>query len=209
MHIEQIFKNNEQWIKQKLSRNEKYFETLSGNQRPKMLYIGCADSRVSAEELMGLAPGEVFVHRNIANLVVNTDLSIMSTINYAVEHLQVQDIIVCGHYGCGGIKSAMQSKDYGILNPWLRCIRDVYRLHKSELDSIADEQLRYDRLAELNVLEQSINVLKTPEVQRGIITGTLNIHGWIFDIKSGKLNDLQIDFRQILEYIREIYKIED
>lgn len=207
MHINQIFENNKEWIAKRIANDNLFFENLSMPQRPKMLYIGCSDSRVSAEELMGLAPGEVFVHRNIANLVVNTDISMMSTINYAVEHLNVQDIVVCGHYGCGGIRAAMQSADYGILNPWLRCIRDVYRLHKEELSSIQDEQMRYKRLAELNVLEQSINVLKTPEVQRAVIANRLNVHGWMFDISTGKLIDLEIQAQKILENIMQIYKI--
>lgn len=207
MHINQIFDNNKEWIARRIANDNRFFENLSMPQRPKMLYIGCSDSRVSAEELMGLAPGEVFVHRNIANLVVNTDISMMSTINYAVEHLKVQDIVVCGHYGCGGIRAAMQSADYGILNPWLRSIRDVYRLHKEELSSIQDEQMRYKRLAELNVLEQSINVLKTPEVQRAVIANRLNVHGWMFDINTGKLIDLEIQARKILENIMQIYKI--
>lgn len=207
MHINQIFDNNKEWIAKRISNDNRFFDDLSKPQRPKMLYIGCSDSRVSAEELMGLAPGEVFVHRNIANLVVNTDISMMSTINYAMEHLNVQDIVVCGHYGCGGIRAAMQSADYGILNPWLRSIRDVYRLHKEELSSIQDEQMRYKRLAELNVLEQSINVLKTPEVQRAVIANRLNVHGWMFDISTGKLIDLEIQARKILENIMQIYKI--
>ena len=207
MHINQIFENNKEWIAKRIAHNNRFFDDLSMPQCPRMLYRGCSDSRVSAEELMGLAPGEVFVHRNIANLVVNTDISMMSTINFAVEHLNVQDIVVCGHYGCGGIGAAMQSADYGILNPWLRNIRDVYRLHKEELNSIKDEQMRYERLAELNVLEQSINVLKTPEVQRAVIANRLNVHGWMFDICTGRLIDLEIEAREILENIMQIYKI--
>lgn len=207
MHINQIFDNNKEWIAKRIANDNRFFDDLSKPQRPKMLYIGCSDSRVSAEELMGLAPGEVFVHRNIANLVVNTDISMMSTINFAVEHLNIQDIVVCGHYGCGGIRAAMQSADYGILNPWLRNIRDVYRLHSQELSSIQDEQMQYKRLAELNVLEQSINVLKTPEVQRAVIANQLNVHGWMFDISTGRLTDLEIEAREILKNIMQIYKI--
>ena len=207
MNIDKIFENNRNWIAQKLQVNENYFTDLGKGQAPEFLYIGCSDSRVSAEELMGLAPGQVFVHRNIANMVPNTDLNSMSVINYAVEHLKVNHIVVCGHYGCGGVKAAMQQSDLGILNPWLRNIRDVYRIHKKELNAIADEEQRYHRLAELNVQEQCINIIKTAEVQKASTERNLKVHGWIFDIHNGKLIDLKIDFPEILKGIREIYKI--
>ena len=151
MKIKQIFKNNETWIADKLSLDKDYFENLSKGQTPEILYIGCSDSRVTAEELMGANPGDVFVHRNIANMVPNTDLSAMSVINYAVSHLKVKHVVVCGHYYCGGVKAAMQSADLGILNPWLRNIRDVCRLHQEELDAIHDEEEKYKRLVELNL----------------------------------------------------------
>ena len=152
MDIKKIFDNNKEWVKSKLDLDSNYFSNLSEGQSPEILYIGCADSRVTAEELMGVAPGDVFVHRNIANIVPNTDLSSMSVIEYAVTHLKVNHIVVCGHYYCGGVKAAMQSADLGILNPWLRNIRDVYRLHKMELNAIENEDERYKRLVELNVL---------------------------------------------------------
>ncbi len=208
MDLQNIFRNNQQWIREKVHTDPAYFKELSARHQPEILYIGCADSRVSAEEMMGVRPGEVFVHRNIANMVPNTDLSSMSVIHFAVEHLRVKHIIVCGHYYCNGVKSAMQSADLGILNPWLRNIRDVYRIHKTELNSIADEEERYKRLVELNVQEQCINVMKTPEVQKAFNTKTLFLHGWVFDIQSGKLIDLKIDFDKIMENIREIYRIE-
>jgi len=208
MIIEQIFKNNRQWVEDKLTANTNYFEDLSKGQSPDILYIGCSDSRVTAEELMGLSPGEAFIHRNIANMVSNLDLSAMSVIDYAVLHLQVNHIVVCGHYHCGGVKAAMQSKDLGILNPWLRNIRDVYRMHRRELNGIDDEDERYNRLVELNVQEQCINVLKTAEVQRAYRERGLTVHGWVLDINSGKLIDLNIDFPKILENIMEIYKLE-
>lgn len=207
MNIEKIFENNRLWIARQLENDDHYFEKLSKGQSPEFLYIGCSDSRVTAEELMGVAPGQVFVHRNIANMVPNTDLNSMSVINYAVVHLKVNHIIVCGHYGCGGVKAAMQQSDLGILNPWLRNIRDVYRIHKKELNAITDEEKRYQRLAELNVQEQCINIIKTAEVQKANIERDLKVHGWIFDIHDGKLIDLKIDFPKILEGIREIYKI--
>ena len=159
MDIKQIFENNKNWIAKKLQSDVKYFEKLADGQTPEFLYIGCSDSRVSAEDLMGLEPGQVFVHRNIANMVPNTDLNSMSVINYAVASLKVNHIVVCGHYGCGGVLAAMQQADLGILNPWLRNIRDVFRLHRNELDAIEDEDQKYRRLVELNVQEQCINVI--------------------------------------------------
>lgn len=209
MDIQKIFLNNQDWIKEKLDLHPNYFEELAKGQEPAVLYIGCSDSRVTAEELMGFGPGEAFVHRNIANMVPNTDLSAMSVINYALIHLKVQHVIVCGHYGCGGVKAAMQSADLGILNPWLRNIRDVYRLHKAELNAIEDEELRYRRLVELNVEEQCINVEKTSEFQIAYRDRKVTVHGWVFDIATGELIDLNIDFNTILKKIREIYRLGD
>ncbi|QNF33615.1 carbonic anhydrase [Adhaeribacter swui] len=208
MDIKQIFKNNEKWVQTKLSTEPNYFRDLSKGQKPGILYIGCSDSRVTAEELMGVSPGEVFVLRNIANMVPNTDLGVMSVVNYAVLHLQVDHIVVCGHYYCGGVQAAMKSEDLGILNPWLRNIRDVYRMHKDELNGIEDEELRYKRLVELNVEEQCINILKTAEVQRARRDRDLTVHGWVFDVHSGKLIDLRIDFIKLLENIKEIYHLD-
>ncbi len=208
MKIEKILKNNEEWIKEKLASDSDYFEKLAQGQSPEILYIGCSDSRVTAEELMGAGPGDIFVHRNIANMVNGIDLNTMSVINFSVNHLKVEHIIVCGHYGCGGIKAAMQSKDNGILNPWLRNIRDVYRLHKEELRAIDDEEQRYQRLVELNVQEQCVNVIKTAEVQKAYRERGLKVYGWVFDIKSGRLIDLKIDFEKILGNIMEIYHLE-
>ena len=207
MNIEQIFLNNKVWIEQKLKNDAAYFENLSKGQNPKLLYIGCSDSRVTAEELMGVQPGEVFVYRNIANMIPNTDLSAMSVINYAVTHLKVDNIVVCGHYYCNGVKAAMQSADLGKLNPWLRNIRDVYRLHKPELDALQSEEEKYKRLVELNVQEQCFNVIKTPDVQKAYKERKLTVHGWVFDVHSGNLIDLKINFGKILEEIMEIYRI--
>ncbi|HCE56787.1 MAG TPA: carbonic anhydrase [Prolixibacteraceae bacterium] len=207
MDIQQIFKNNSSWVEEKIGVDKDFFKKLATGQNPKILYIGCSDSRVSAEELMGVAPGEVFVHRNIANMVPNNDLNSMSVISYAVNHLEVDHIVVCGHYNCGGIKAAMIQQDFGILNPWLRSIRDVFRLHKEELRMITDEEQQYDRFVELNVQEQCINVIKTADVQKAILTRNITIHGWVFDIHTGRLVDLKIDFHKILEKIMEIYKI--
>jgi carbonic anhydrase len=207
MEIKYIFDNNQRWVQEKIKTDKDYFKKLSLGQNPHILYIGCSDSRVSTEELMGAKPGEVFVHRNIGNMVPNSDMSAMSVINYAVTQLKVQHIVVCGHYYCGGVKAAMQSADLGILNPWLRNIRDVYRLHKEELNSITNEEEKYKRLVELNVQEQCVNVIKTSDVQKAIKERQLTVHGWVFDVHSGTLIDLKIDFEKILENIMEIYKI--
>jgi carbonic anhydrase len=205
---QRIFENNKRWIASKTANDKDFFKKLAKDQNPDFLYIGCSDSRVPANEIMGLEPGEVFVHRNIANLVVNTDLNVMSVINYAVENLKVKHIIVCGHYNCGGVKAAMMSKDLGILNPWLRNIRDVYRLHREELDGIKDDHDRYNRLVELNVIEQCLNVVKTAEVQKSYInTGYPNVAGWVFDLAKGELIDLEINFEKRLEDIRNIYNL--
>ncbi|PHK25687.1 carbonate dehydratase [Nostoc linckia z16] len=207
MDIGKVFDNNREWIARQLIADDHYFQHLAAGQSPGILYIGCSDSRVTAEELMGVAPGEVFVHRNIANMVPNTDLNVMSVINYAVVHLKVQHVVVCGHTNCGGIKAAMTATDLGILNPWLRNIRDVYRLHRKELDAIEDESIRYDRLAQLNVQEQCINVIKTADVQQAVAERGLTIHGWIFDIRTGQLIDLAIDFEKVTKEIVNIYRI--
>lgn len=207
MDIEKVFKNNEKWIAQKLSVDSNYFENLSKGQSPDILYIGCSDSRVTAEDLMGVEPGEVFVHRNIANMVISIDLNVMSVLNYAVRHLKVNHVVVCGHYFCGGVKAAMTAQDMGILNPWLRNIRDVYRLHKEELNTITDENQRYNRLVELNVQEQCINLIKTAAIQEAYKERGLQVHGWVFDIHTGKLIDLNIDFPKVLKDIMEIYDL--
>ena len=207
MDIEKIFANNRKWVEEKLRIDAEYFQKLTQGQSPKILYIGCSDSRVTAEELMGVNPGEVFVHRNIGNLVTNTDQSAMTVIDYSVSQLKVNHVVVCGHYYCGAVKAAMQPADLGLLNPWLRNIRDVYRFHQEVLDEIPDTEQRYKKLVELNVLEQCVNVIKTPDVQRAWKDRRLEVHGWVFDVSTGKLIDLQIDFENILEKIMKIYRI--
>ena len=208
MNLSKIFENNEKWVQDRIAEDPLYFDKLSKGQNPEYLYIGCSDSRVTAEEIMGLVPGEIFVHRNIANMVVSIDLNAMSVINYAIDHLKVKHVIVCGHYHCGGVKAAMQNKDMGILNPWLRNIRDVYRTHQDELNAFINEDDRYNRLIELNVQEQCINLIKTASVQRAHKEWGLLVHGWIFDVHSGKLKDLNIDFTKILSKIMEIYRLQ-
>lgn len=205
---EQIFENNRRWIASKTASDKDFFKKLAADQSPEYLYIGCSDSRVTAEDLMGAQPGEVFIHRNVANVVASVDLNVMTVINYAVRNLRVKHIVVCGHYNCGGVKAAMQPKDLGILNPWLRNIRDVYRLHKEELNAITDEHARYDRLVELNVQEQCVNVIKTAVVQQRYINeGYPLVHGWVFDLRTGTLKDLEIDFEKVLHEIQEIYNL--
>ena len=203
-----IFENNQKWIEEKLGQDADFFKKLAEGQAPEYLYIGCSDSRATAEELMGMRPGEVFVHRNIANVVNTLDMSSTAVIQYAVQHLKVKHIIVCGHYGCGGVKAAMTPQDFGLMNPWLRTIRDVYRLHQAELDAIEDEQKKYDRLIELNVQEQCINVIKMAVVQERYILDLYPIvHGLVFDLKTGKLIDLEIDFEKILKDIQKVYDL--
>lgn len=205
---DKIFENNKKWILDKKATDDLFFEKLATDQNPDYLYIGCSDSRITAEDMMGAAPGEIFVHRNIGNLVVSIDLNAMSVINYAVKFLRVKHIIVCGHYNCGGVRAALTQEDMGILNPWLRNIRDVYRLHKEELNAIQDTTKRFDRLVELNVTEQCINVIKTAAVQQQFLrSGYPIVHGWVMDIRSGNLIDLKIDFEKELKGIQEIYRL--
>ncbi len=208
MRYEQIFINNQKWLEEKTRTDAEFFKKLATGQSPGYLFIGCSDSRVTAEEMMGAEPGEVFIHRNIANLVPNNDNNSAAVVEYAVAYLKVQHIIVCGHYLCGGVKAAMLNQDLGILNPWLRNIRDVYRLHKEELNEIQDENQRYDRLVELNVQEQCVNIIKMAVWQKRYLSEKKPfIHGWVFDVKNGKLIDLKINFNRLLANIREIYDL--
>ncbi|KAL2024976.1 hypothetical protein VTK56DRAFT_3675 [Thermocarpiscus australiensis] len=205
---DRVFEQNKAWAADKKAKDPDFFVKLSEGQSPEYLWIGCSDSRIPAEQITGLEPGDAFVHRNIANLVCNTDLNAMSVITYAVEHLKVKHIVVCGHYGCGGVKAAMTPKDLGILNPWLRNIRDVYRLHEKELDAIANEEERYNRLVELNVVEQCRNVIKTACVQQSYARNRFPIvHGWVFGFHDGLLKDLKIDFEAVLRDIQKIYNL--
>jgi carbonic anhydrase len=203
-----IFENNRAWIGRKLATDPDYFNRLASGQQPKLLYIGCSDSRVTAEEIMGVDPGELFVHRNIANLVISTDVSLNAVVQYAIEHLAVEHIVVCGHYECGGVKSALHPTDSGQLNGWLQTLRDAYRLHQEELDAIADQRQRYDRLVEINVLEQCINLIKIDHWQRAWYKARRPmIHGWVFDIRSGLLKDLELDMGKEIAGIRAIYDL--
>lgn len=183
--------NNKAWVEDKLSVRPDFFSKTSGTQQPEFLWIGCSDSRVPAEEITGVEPGELFVHRNIANLVVHTDFNMLSVVQYAVEVLKVQHVIVCGHYGCGGVRAAMSPQHLGLINKWLRNIKDVYRLHATELDEIPDEEKRYQRLIELNVFEQVHHLAELSFVQLAWKKEQRpTIHGWIYDLHTGYLTDV-------------------
>ena len=208
MDVTRILEANEAWAIEQTRADPEFFTRQTEGQRPATLYIGCSDSRVTAEDMMGVGPGEVFVLRNIANMVSALDVGSLSVVAYAVTHLEVSDIVVCGHYLCGGIEAAMQPRDLGMLNHWLRTIRDIYRLHSEELDAISDRDARLRRLVELNVREQCINVLKTAEVQRAYRAGRLGIHGWVFDISQGRLIDLGIDVAAEVAKIAAIYRLD-
>ena len=204
----QIFENNKAWVQSKLALDEHFFEKLAVNQKPHFLYIGCSDSRVPANVIMGLDEGEVFVHRNIANLVVSADNNINAVIQYAVEFLEIQHIIVCGHYGCGGVKAALHPTDMGQLNSWLQTLRDVYRIHQRELDALGDPLQKFDRLVELNVIEQCVNVAKIDHVQRKWYqTGFPKIHAWVYDLHNGLLKELDVDLGAYFSSIRSIYDL--
>jgi carbonic anhydrase len=204
----EIFEENARWVAAKLQADPEYFQKLARGQNPRILYVGCSDSRVTAEELMGAEPGEIFVHRNVANLVVATDNNLNAVVQYAVEHLEVQHIVVCGHYECGGVKAALNPSDMGQLNSWLQGLRDVYRIHQQELDAIADNGKRFARLVEVNVLEQCINIIKIDHVQRAWYkTGFPKIHGWVFDVRNGRLIDLELKMADEVASIRKIYDL--
>lgn len=203
-----VFEQNRKWVQEQRNKDPDFFTRLAREQHPDFLFIGCSDSRVPASTIMGVEAGEVFVHRNVANLVVNADLNVSSAIHFAVDHLKVKHIVVCGHYDCGGVRAAMQPRDLGILNGWLREIRDVYRLHRAELDAIEDPDARNRRLVELNVREQCLNVIKKAVVQRNFLErGAPTVHGWVYDVSSGLLQDLNINFQDLLDEVREIYRL--
>jgi len=183
--------NNKAWVAEKLSVHKDYFERMANDQTPDFLWIGCSDSRVPAEEVTGTEPGEIFVHRNIANQVIHTDFNMLSVLQYAVEVLQVKHVIVCGHYNCGGVRNALSHNHLGLINKWLRHIKDVYRFHASELDSIANDDARFERLVELNVIEQVRNLVATSIIQKHWTHFKMpTIHGWVYDIRTGLLKDI-------------------
>lgn len=190
-----ILDNNKQWVENKLSVNPNYFKNLADGQQPPLLWIGCSDSRVPANEIIGAEPGEVFVHRNIANMVVHSDMNMLSVLDYAVNALKVKHVIVCGHYGCGGVKAAMGNSSIGIIDNWIRHIKDVYRFHQQELDSIENEKERFNKFVEINVKEQVMDLAKTSIVQNAWKNGQeLSLHGWVYGLNDGYVTDLGVNF---------------
>lgn len=192
---QRLIKNNKTWVAEQLQLDPNFFENLSKGQTPEYLWIGCSDSRVPAESITGTEPCEMFVHRNIANMVVHSDMNMLSVLSYAVDVLKVKHIIVCGHYGCGGVMAAMKNQQFGLIDNWLRHIKDVYRYHHDELDAIKDETLRARRFVEVNVQEQVHDLGKTSIVQNAWKRGQqLHLHGWAYDIQDGLINDLGVNF---------------
>ena len=191
--LNNLFENNRAWAEKVKKSDPDFFLNLSKQQKPEYLWIGCSDSRVPANEIVDMQPGEIFVHRNIANLVIHTDLNCLSVIQCAVEVLKVKHIIVCGHYGCGGIQAAMENKEHGLIDNWLRNIKDVYRYHQTQIDSLQNEKEKINLLCELNVVEQVANICHTTIVQNAWKSGQeLAVHGWIYSIEDGLLKDLNL-----------------
>lgn len=188
-----LLEGNKTWVRERLTEDPEFFERLSKGQSPQFLWIGCSDSRVPANEITRTRPGEIFVHRNIANMVVHSDMNLLSVLDYSVNILKVKHVIVCGHYGCGGVEAAMQNKQFGLVDNWLRFIKDVYRLHRDELDAIEDYQQRFDRFVELNVIEQVLDLSKTSIIQNAWQERQAPaIHGWVYSLKCGLIKDLEV-----------------
>ncbi len=201
-----LFQNNRDWAHSKISKDPSYFRRMAEAQDPNYLWIGCSDSRVPANEIVGLEAGELFVHRNVANVFPNTDFNCLSVLEYAVDHLKIQHVIVCGHYGCGGVKAAMEPHQLGLVDNWLRNIRDVYARFKHELDNIPDQNDRFNRLVELNVMQQVLNVCHTSIVQGAWMRNQLLwVHGWVYDIANGTLKDLNCCISSI-DQVEGIYR---
>jgi len=204
----QLLLQNKAWVAQKIQEDAEFFTRLSKIQTPKFLWIGCSDSRVPANEITGTEPGEVFVHRNIANMVIHTDMNLLSVVDYAVNILEVDHVIVCGHYGCGGVRAAMGQNQYGFIDNWIRHIKDIYRMHQDELESIADPHERENRFVEINVMEQVHDLSKTSIIQNAWQKrGGPYIHGWVYSLETGLINDLKVSFKDNSE-LPAFYKYE-
>ncbi|CAM3731908.1 carbonic anhydrase [Flavobacterium saliperosum S13] len=202
-----ILDNNKKWVEEKLAIDKDFFKDLSKGQNPPLLWIGCSDSRVPANEIIGAAPGEVFVHRNIANMVIHSDMNMLSVLDYAVNALKIKHIIVCGHYGCGGVKAAMGNDSIGIIDNWIRHIKDVYRHHRVYLDSIIDENERFNKFVEINVKEQVYDLAKTSIVQSAWKSGQeVSIHGWVYGLNSGYVTDLNVNIDSN-EKLDDVYQL--
>lgn len=203
----QLIDNNKNWVESKISQDKDFFKRLEKGQSPPVLWIGCADSRVPANEIIGAEPGEVFVHRNIANMVVHSDMNMLSVLDYAVNALKVTHVIVCGHYGCGGVKAAMGSQSHGLVDNWIRHIKDTYRFHKDELDAIKNEDERFNRFVEVNVTEQVYDLAKTSIVQQAWENGQeLYLHGWVYSVGSGIIKDLNTNVSSNAE-LDDVYQL--
>lgn len=201
--LDNLLDSNKRWAKRVTNDNPEFFSKLSRQQSPEYLWIGCSDSRVPANQIIDLPPGEVFVHRNIANVVVHTDLNCLSVVQYAVEVLKVKHIIVCGHYGCGGVQAAMEHKEHGLIDNWLRHIRDVYRHYRQEIDACDNEQSKFNKLCEKNVIEQALNVCSTTVVQNAWKAGQeLSVHGWIYSVQDGLLRDLNVSMTSVEGFLQ-------
>lgn|SRR5574343_612034 len=203
-----LLDNNKEWVAKSLEKDPEFFSRLANGQQPPILWIGCSDSRVPANEIIGAQPGEVFVHRNIANMVLHTDMSMLSVLDYAVNVLKVKHVIVCGHYGCGGVQAAMTNKHFGLIDNWIRHIKDVYRFHQDELNAIDDEKAKFDRFVELNVFEQVYDLAKTSIMQAAWDREQeVHIHGWVYDVKDGLINDLKISLKNN-DSLSEVYQLD-
>lgn len=208
LSYERLLADNKVWAKEKLAVDPEYFNRLVHVQNPEFLWIGCSDSRVPANEITGTQPGEIFVHRNIANMVIHTDLNLLSVLQYAVEVLKVKHIIVCGHYGCGGVKAAMTNHNFGIINKWIRNIKDVHRFHREEVDAISDENEQLNRMIELNVQEQVLNLAKTSIIQKAWKERNVpHLHGWVYDLQDGLIKPIQE--MQAGTHIDALYEFDD
>jgi carbonic anhydrase len=202
-----IIDNNKQWVESRLAIDKEYFRDLAKGQQPPLLWIGCSDSRVPANEIIGAKPGEVFVHRNIANMVIHSDMNMLSVLDYAVNVLKVKHVIVCGHYGCGGVKAAMGNQSIGLIDNWIRHIKDVYRLHEDYLNSFEDEEERFNKFVEINVQEQVFDLAKTSIVQGAWRNGQdLTLHGWTYGLNSGYVTDLDVNMSSNIE-LDEVYRL--
>ncbi len=206
---EGLLQGNKDWVAATLAEDPSFFDRLAAGQKPPILWIGCSDSRVPANQITNTNPGDIFVHRNIANVIVHTDMNMLSVLDYAVSVLEVQHVIVCGHYGCGGVAAALSSNQFGIIDNWLRNIKDTYRLHYHELDMISDQKKRCDRLVELNVIEGVFNLTKSSIVQNRWNNGKkLGIHGWVYSLETGYIKDLSVSCHAN-DHLASVFKVND
>lgn len=207
-YYKSLLDNNKIWVAKQLEKDPEFFEKLSKGQQPPLLWIGCSDSRVPANEIIGAPAGEVFVHRNIANMVIHTDMSMLSVLDYAINILKVKHVIVCGHYGCGGVQAALTNQHIGLIDNWIRHIKDVYRFHQEELNVIKDEKQKFDRFVELNVSEQVFDLAKTSIIQGAWESGQqVHLHGWVYDIKDGFIKDLNVTLKNN-HSLSEVYQLD-